>query len=609
MLASRLCGVAMARPLLASLLLAPGAGTSAAEDDGAAFQTSVRQEISAGGMIRVQKRDAGLIGGGNGGTGTSINYDDGNLNYGRGFTALGVQGRTIVDAKSEAAEFKVEAVYFYDFINSGGETDFRPLSEEARDRAGRNLYLNEAYGGYKGRVRNAMFGVRLGNQVLRWSDSPSFGHSIAPLNPVSASRRYQPGNTSRDSYVALPMLSGTIESAGQWSLQGFYLFGFEPTETEASGTFLSGNDYYSPGGRYLQLGQGSSRVPDTDGSTVIPLITDFGSRVPRTGDRTPGSGGQFGARVETSETGAARWVLAGYAVRVHSREGIVSVRAGTPGGLMGTTAPDYTSSGSYFLEYPPDVTILGASARVVPTSRTRLSLDYSMRLRQPLQIDDEILITAGLAPAIALARCAANPASTDCADALAFLNANPIIASRGGITAASAASLFSTEISGYERFDVSQYSLSLAQGLPPVLGARQGSLAAEAGGVYVHGFKDRFLDASVSVRRDASGARRPGFATRSSWGYRLFARLDYADLMGIQSVAPSVAWIHDVGGNAPITLGTLLEGARSVILAVDFGVDKYWGARVSYRSYLGKGNDADRFSDRDFIQFSLTRRF
>ena len=307
--------------------------------------------------------------------------------------------------------------------------------------------------------------------------------------------------------------------------------------------------------------------------------------------------------------GAARLALAGYAMRVHSREPIVSVRTGTLGGLLGTTAPDYTSSGSYFVEYVPDVTVLGTSARLVPSSHTRLNFDYSMRLRQPLQIDDDILITAGLAPAAAVAACAPDPESATCAGTLAVLNNNPLIASRGGITAANAASFFSTEISGYERFDVSQYSLSLAQGLPPSLGARQWSLAAEAGGVYIHGFKEKFLDASVSVRPDASGARRLGFATRSSWGYRVFTRLDYSDLMGMQSISPSLAWIHDVGGNAPITLGTLLEGAKSVILAVDFGIDRYLGARVSYRSYLGKGNNADRFTDRDFVQFSLTRKF
>ncbi len=273
------------------------------------------------------------------------------------------------------------------------------------------------------------------------------------------------------------------------------------------------------------------------------------------------------------------------------------------------TAPDYTSSGSYFVEYVPDVTVLGTSARFAPAAHSRVNLDYSMRLKQPLQIDDEILITAGLAPAYATSAYCTQSDDDELPGRLAMLNANPIIASLGGITAANAASFFSTEISGYERFDVSQYSASLAQGLPPVLSATQWSMLAEVGGLTIHGFKEGFLDASVTNRPDDAGQRRKGLATRSSWGYRLFTRLDYSNVMGMQSVSPSLAWIHDVRGNAPITLGTLLEGAKSAILAVDCGLDKSLGARVSYRSYLGKGNNADRFSDRDFVAFSLTKKF
>jgi len=600
---------AASRQLLVSLLFASLAGPSEAEEskvpDGS-VQTAVSQELSFGGMIRIRRRDPGLIGGGNGGTGTSVNYDDGNLNYDRGFTSLAAQGRTAVDGKSERSEFKVEAVYFYDTINADGETDFHHLSNETIDRAGRKLYFNEAYVGAKQSALGAMLGARLGNQVLRWSDSPSFGYSIAPVNPVSASRRYQPGNTTKDAYVALPMLTGKIESAGKWTLQGFYLFGFSPTEIEAAGTFLSPNDYYSPGGRYLQLGQGDPRVPDSDASVTVPGTTaSWGSRVPRDPDRQPGSTGQFGARIETPEPGPAKLALAGYAMRVHSREPIVSVRTGTLEGLLHITAPDYTSSGAYFVEYVPDVTVLGTSVRFAPAAYSRLNFDYSMRLKQPLQIDDDILILAGLAPAA----CTQNLAHPLCVAGVAALNRIPLIASRGGVTATDAANLFSIEISGYERFNVSQYSLSWAQGLPPVLGATQGSFAAEAGGLFIHGFKDRFLDASVSVRPDASGARRLGFATRSAWGYRLYARLDYADVMGMRSVSPSLAYLRDVQGNAPITLGTLLEGAESVIAAVDFGFNKSFGARLSYRTYLGKGSNADRFSDRDFVSLSLTKRF
>lgn len=592
---------------LAAGLLASLAGPGFAEE-AHPFRTSIAQEISAGGMVRLLKRDPGLIGGGNGGSGTSVNYDDGNLNYGRGFTAAALQGRTTFDGASSSSELKLEAVYFYDFVNADGETEFRPLSKEAIERAGRNAYLNEAYVGYRGRAGDAALGVRLGNQFLRWSESPAFGHSLAPVNPISASRRYQPANTPRDAYVALPMLSASLTAARGWSLQGFYLLGFKPTELEATGTFLSGNDYYSPGARFLQLGQGSPLVPDSEASVVTPA-TPFGSKVSRDADRTPGSGGQFGARIESAPLGAARLTLAAYAMHIHTREPIVSVRTGTLGGLLRTTAPDYTSSGAYFVEYVPDTNVFGAAARFFPATHTRVNLEYAMRVDQPLQIDDDLLITAGLAPAAAVGACAPNPASALCSGTLAALNRNPLIAARGGITAANAASFFSTEISGYERFNVSQYTASLAQGLPGMLGARQSSLAGEVGGLYVHGFKPDFLDASVSIRPDASGARRLGLATRSAWGYRLAARLDYPEVMRMQSVAPSVTWIHDVRGNAPITLGTLLEDTKSVILASDFNIDRTLAARVSYRSYLGKGSNADRFSDRDFLAFSVTKRF
>ena len=179
----------------------------------------------------------------------------------------------------------------------------------------------------------------------------------------------------------------------------------------------------------------------------------------------------------------------------------------------------------------------------------------------------------------------------------------------GGVTAANASNLFATELSGFERFDVSQYSVSLAQGLPPFLGARRGIASAEVGGLTIHGFQDGLLDASVTSRPDANGGRRVGLATRSAWGYRLHARLEFVDMIGAKRIAPSLTWIHDVQGNAPITLGTLLAGSRSLILALDIDFTESLGARVSYRNFLGRGNDADRYTDRDFVAFSLTMKF
>ncbi|MFL6580578.1 MAG: DUF1302 family protein, partial [Burkholderiales bacterium] len=165
------------------------------EDESSKFRPSIAHELSAGGISRIGHRDPGLIGRANGGTGTSVNFDDGNLNYGRGLASFAVQGRSIVTGGSDRVEVGLEAVYFYDFVNADGHTDFHNLSEEAITRAGRNIYVNEAFIGFRQRVDEAMLSVRAGNQRLRWSDSAWFGQSIAPVNAVAASRRYQPGNT------------------------------------------------------------------------------------------------------------------------------------------------------------------------------------------------------------------------------------------------------------------------------------------------------------------------------------------------------------------------------------------------------------------------------
>src|SRR5205809_7488662 len=86
---------------------APRASTSTAQkmDSGVdAPQIVVSQEVSVGAMARVDRRDPGLVGGGNGSRGTALNYDDGNQNYGRGLTSPGIQGRTLVDGQSTPRE-------------------------------------------------------------------------------------------------------------------------------------------------------------------------------------------------------------------------------------------------------------------------------------------------------------------------------------------------------------------------------------------------------------------------------------------------------------------------------------------------------------------------
>ena len=107
---------AVASGALFALVCAPGVPAAGeAESESADFRPSVAHEFSVGGIGRVGRRDPGLIGAANGGTGTSVNFDDGNLNYGRGLASFTVQGRSIFTGSSEHVEVGLEAVYFYDF--------------------------------------------------------------------------------------------------------------------------------------------------------------------------------------------------------------------------------------------------------------------------------------------------------------------------------------------------------------------------------------------------------------------------------------------------------------------------------------------------------------
>ena len=64
-------------------------------------------------------------------------------------------GQVDLAGSSDRVEVAVEAVYFYDFLNADGDTDFRDLSDEARDRAGRGIYLNDAFVGIKENIDDA----------------------------------------------------------------------------------------------------------------------------------------------------------------------------------------------------------------------------------------------------------------------------------------------------------------------------------------------------------------------------------------------------------------------------------------------------------------------
>jgi hypothetical protein len=171
-----------------------------------------------------------------------------------------------------------------------------------------------------------------------------------------------------------------------------------------------------------------------------------------------------------------------------------------------------------------------------------------------------------------------------------------------------------------------------------VLEAEQFVFVAEAGFTWFHNLRSdvKFNGPGVFLPATAFGAQLSsafsvqdtGFATASSWGYRLAARLEYNNLLFGGNVSPRVAWSHDVRGVSP----TFNEGAKSFSLGAAWEYQRRWVVDLQYTGYMGGrtycGTDtlpagssvppgqtaswcsaANPLRDRDFYSFSVSYSF
>lgn len=366
------------------------------EIDGA-FDTTV----SVGATFRVVDRDSSLVGQANGGTHTSINGDDGNLNYDQGLTSLA--GRVTHELTLDYANigFFGRATYFYDIMNADGDTEFRDLSSEAQQAVGRDIDLLDAYAYGFFDLGETPVDVRLGNQVISWGESTFIQNGINVINPVDVSAIRVPGSQLREALTPILAANVNVGITDNLSVEGFYQFLWEETEPDPAGTFFSTNDFATDGGdrQGVYLGFGNPLVPDNGVSVVTP-VTPFGSRVQRGPDNEADDGGQFGIAARYFAPELNDTEFGAYFINYHSRLPLISAELGSFTDLAGVTAANYADGSRYIVEYPEDIQLYGVSFNT-SVGNTGLSIqgEYSFKRDQPLQVDDVELLQAALAPA------------------------------------------------------------------------------------------------------------------------------------------------------------------------------------------------------------------
>jgi len=592
------------------------------ESESGEVKGSFDTTLSVGASWRMQDRDPALIGITNGGTARDVNSDDGNLNYNEGGVVYSALKATHdFDLSYRNYGVFLRGTYFFDPVNDTKEF----LGPEARDRMVSEADLLDAYVRGTFDVGGRDLNLRLGSQVVSWGESTFILNGINVINPVDVTKLRVPGAELKEGLTPSNMLWASQQVSQNVTVEGFVLANWDKTRIDPRGSFFSTTDALSDDGDKIFIGSGRRVDQHFPPGMFIPGAAQTAAVwAPRSADRNPGDSGQFGLALRLFQPEWNNTEFGVYAMRYHSRTPYLSAYRGgatvaASAGLGGCTTPNFgfiltggaigalcTAPATYFADYPDDIKLYGVSFNTLGAGGVAWQGEWSYRSNQPVQLatTELILAAGGLSNNIT------------------------------GGTVAAASVPIGTEITGYRRVKMHQLQVTGTKAFGPTIGAEQFALVGEAGFTHQDLPKDLlfagpgvYLPAEGSSTATTSGSTQPGmegYATRSSWGYRLVGRLDYPDAIGAVTVSPRLAYAHDVDGVS----STFNEGTKAGTLGVGFNYRQNLQADIAYtwfwggRTYSGTdpgavppGQSADYASsanplkDRDFLAVSVSYSF
>jgi len=555
--------------------------------------------LTAGATWRTENRDKGLVGLGNGGTASSTNYDDGNLNFDKGDTVSKlVKGNSELFLSYDVDSSVLTRVgalvrgrYWYDFELKDENRQHVPLSSDGRDNASGGEIL-DAFIFTDWYFGNVPVSARYGNQVVSWGESTFIQGGINTINPIDVNAFRAPGAELKDALLPVEMFYLSAGITENVTIEGFVQTDWEKTRIDDCGTFFSTVDFVADGcGPILPSGA----APDA--------LSLMGPTINRVADREADSKDQFGIALRWYVPALNDSEIGFYYIKYNSRlpyiSGIVNDGPGT------NTLPEY------YIEYPENIDLYGISINTTIPGGWSLGAEYSFRKDLPLQWNAFELITAGLQTGTSLLEQQRREEL-----GIPFPNA------------------IQGAVSGNDRFDVSQAQFTLIKFFDQVMGASRLSLINEVGAVYVHGLSGRYgrpgtygpgptllssgepLPSGVDLCTGSSAVanlnpaycENEGFTTDFSWGYRTRLVWDYLNAFSGVNLFPRLAWSHDVKGYAPQPGGAFNEGNKSIGLGLEAVYQNKVSADISYTNYFG-GKPYNDSRDRDFISASVSYSF
>lgn len=610
--------LALATGLLAS------APAPAVDFDMAGANVTLTNKVSIGAAMRLEDREAELVGIANGGEAFSTNGDDGNLAWdqydivsaatkwtadlsvSKGDFGLFVRGSALANPVLMNADFFDPADYNPSTPTREFGQNHRVAKEnEVRDHVGSDFDLLDAYVFGRFDVFDRALNIRIGRQVLNWGESQFVQHGLNALIAADVNQLRVPGFEIEEIQTPVGMAVIGLDLIENVGIEGFYQYEWQGSVIDAAGTFLSTNDFAGVGGTDANLGFGRAHENQAASSNLDPTTwcfgppdllgpgtgspcIPFGSTVPRAPNRKPDHGGQYGGKLSLYVPALNDMDLALYAANFHSRLPLIS-------GTSRTGPITSADTANYFVEYPEDIKLYGVSFNTTAPWLFDIALqgEYSYKADQPLQVDDVEILLAGLGAA-------------------------------GQISPLAGATLGNQYLRGWRRHDVSQADLGFTKIFGPMFGYDQFTFLGEIAGVHVHD-----LPPADVLAYDAPGTYtlNPGtaalnpstafglpitpysaYATATSWGYKAAGRLSYNNVFGVLTVEPTLLFQHDVNGITPTPIVNFVEGRRQLNAILSTTYLQAWSFDLGYAMYFG-GGAQNLTSDRDYLDFAIKYSF
>lgn len=600
--------------LVGGTLLAGAAG--AVEFDMGGASVTLTNKLSVGASWRMEDPDTNLVGIGNGGDAYSTNGDDGNLAWEKGDMVasvakltsdvsvtmgdfgLFVRGSGIYNQAMEDADLFDPADYQPNPQKEQPLSELTAKEKRIKDKVGTDLDLLDAYVYGRFDIGERELLAKVGRQVLNWGESVFVQHGLNALITADVNQLRVPGWEIEEVQTPVGMAVLSFDLMENVGIEGFYQYEWHETVIDMPGSFWSTNDFAGIGGTQANIGFGrigensdASTLCDNRGVVPDNNCVPFGSTVPRGETVKPSDGGQYGGKLSFYIPALNDMDLALYAANYHSRLPVLS----------GTSRQDAFSpadTSTYFVEYPEDIQLYGLSFNTTwSLLDVAIQGEYSLKVGQPLQVDDVELLLAGLgAP--------------------------------GQIAPTQFSTLGGQYLRGWRRHDVDQIDLSLTKILGPLawMGYDQLSMFVETGFVHVRDMPSaRVLayEAPATYTLNPGTASNPlnagtaaglpvtpyeDYADSYSWGYKVAGRFTYNNVFNALTVEPTILFQHDVRGTTPSPIVNFVEDRQQLNLILATNYLQAWNVDLGYTMYLGD-DQTNLLHDRDFVDLSIKYSF